>query len=118
MRYTNLDATIRDFVEDTTPGDSVSVETKKGKYLNEQKVCETHDVNNGKIVCITVGGNIPMMILETVSDDNYTYAYTYKDDQYVDLGRIQEYGVQGHAQFDDYDATGWLDVQEFVQEIL
>jgi hypothetical protein len=117
MRSTSHSATIQDFVEETTAGDIVTVETKKGKYLNEQRVCEIHSVQGGKIVCITVGGQIPMMILETISDDTYTYAYTYKNEQYVSLDRLRKYGVEGHPKSDNYEAEGWLDVQEFTEFI-
>lgn len=117
MRSTDHAASIRDFVEDVTLGDTVTVETKKGKYLNEQSVSGVHNVDGGKIVCITVGGDVPMMILETVSEDTYTHAYTYKDDSYQHIGRLREFGHEGHPKFDEYDAEGWLEVEEFIQAI-
>lgn len=117
MRKTDFSATIKEFVEDTTEGDTVSVETNSGKYLNEQKVCDTYEVNGGKIVCVTVGGSIPMMIIETVNDGMHAHAYTYKEEEYRELGKLREYGVEGHPKTDDYEAGGWLNVDEFIQSI-
>lgn len=116
MRETDFAPQIRDYVEDTSPGDTVTADADDS-YVNEQDVCEVHDVNGGTIVCVTVGGQIPMMIIETVSDDKYAYAYTYKDGSYEHLGRLRKYGLEGHAKYDDYDAEGWLDVNEFLSEI-
>lgn len=114
MRWTDFSATIAEFVEDTTKGDSVSAETKSGKYVNEQEVCETHDIDGGKIVCVTVGGQIPMMIIETVSSGNHAHAHTYKQGEFQHLGKLREYGLEGSASFDEYDAEGWLDTEEFL----
>lgn len=116
MRQTDFAPGIRDYVEDTGVGDTVTAKADDS-YVSEQDVCGVHDVNGGTIVCITVGGSIPMMILETVTDDQYVQAYTYKDGAYEHLGRLRTYGVEGHPKYDDYDAEGWLDVDEFLSEI-
>lgn len=117
MRRADLSATIKEFVEDTTEGDTVSVETKNGRYLNEQRVCDTYELNGGKIVCVTVGGSIPMMVIETVTDEVHAHAYTYKEEEYIELGKLREYGLEGHPKSDDYEATGWLNADEFIQAI-
>lgn len=116
MRKTDFTATIREYVEDTRPGDVVTAEAEDSSVW-EQDVCEVHDVNGGKIVCVTVGGSIPMMILETVTDDTYVQAYTYKDGNYEHLGRLRKYGREGHAKHDEYDAEGWLNTNEFLSSI-
>lgn len=113
MQETDFGPAIYDYVEETTAGDTVSVKTKDGAVW-EQDVCEVHDENGGKIVCVTVGGSIPMMILETVTDDTVAHAYTYKNESYEHLGKIRTYGRESHAKYDDYDAEGWLDVDEFL----
>lgn len=112
-----MPATIREFVDDATAGDIVTVETKDRKYLNRQNVCERHEVQDGTIICITVGGDIPMMIVETVSDDKCAYAHTYENSEFKQIGELSEFAIEGHPKFNNYSAEGWLDITEFVQYI-
>lgn len=117
MQRTTHAASITDLVDRTTKGDIVSARTKRNNYVNEQDVCETHSVDEGNIVCVTVGGEIPYMIIETVTDDVYANAYTYTDDVFEHIGTLREYGVEDHATRKTYNATDWLDVAEFLQRI-
>ena len=117
MERTTHAASITELVNRTTKGDVVSARTKQNSYVTDQDVCETHSVDDGKIVCVTVGGEIPYMIIETVTDDVYANAYTYKDDTFEHVGTLREYGVEDHATRKTYKATDWLDITVFLHEI-
>lgn len=116
MRASTFNPEIRDLIENATAGDSVTAKTSDHSVY-EQKVCDTYEVDTGKIVCVTVGGQIPMLILETISDDVRVNAYTYKDDEFVHEGKVRKAGVEGYTKNKDYDAEDWLDVEEFIESI-
>lgn len=116
MRTSTFNPEIQDLIENATAGDSVTVKTSdQGVY--EQKVCDTYDVDGGKIVCVTVGGKIPMLILETISNDKAVNAHTYEDGEFVHTGKVRKAGVEGYTKKKEYDAEDWLDVKEFLESI-
>lgn len=116
MITTDFKPSIYDDVEDVQKGDEITALTSSGSKLYNQDVCDVFDVNDGKIVCITVGGEIPMLILETVTDGKYVNAYTYVDGAFEQEGHVDTFGSKQKSA-GSYKAEGWLEPYEFLKAI-
>lgn len=116
MITTDFKPSIYDKVEEVEKGYEVTVLTSSNSKLYNQRVCDVFDVDSGKIVSVTVGGETPMLILETVTEDKYVNAYTYKDGEYQSEGYVTTFGMKQHPA-GEYKAEDWLDPHIFLNKI-